>query len=85
MPTLQVRNLPPDLHSKLRERARRERTSMSEVTIRALERELTVMSMDEWVAEAEKLMAGVPRREISVGAALNEARKEYDPDERFDL
>jgi len=71
---LQVKNLPDDLHEKLRARARAQRTTVSELVTQMLRRELSRPSMEEWLAEVRKL----PRHEgIDVVGALDEAREDY--------
>ncbi|SED68335.1 FitA-like ribbon-helix-helix domain-containing protein [Ruania alba] len=78
---LQVRNLPDELHAALRERARSEGMTMSDYVTKVLERDLSKPSLAEWIAEQRR--NNEPRREIDVLAALDAARTEYDPDERF--
>ena len=74
MTNLQVKNLPDDLHDKLRERAQRQHTTISDLVTQLLRRELSRPSMDEWLAEVRKL----PRHEgIDVVGALDEAREDY--------
>jgi len=80
--TLQVKNLPDDLHASLAARARELDVSMSEVVTRALRRELGRPTFDSWVARIRERNDTV--RPIDVEWALDEVRIEYDPDERFD-
>jgi plasmid stability protein len=78
--TLQVKNLPDDLHDALAARAKAEGISMSEYVTRTLRKELTKPTMAEWVANLPRIGTG---RSIDTLAALDAAREEYDPDERF--
>lgn len=79
--TLQVKNLPEELHAALAARAKSEGVTMSEFVKRTLHKELSRPSMAEWV-ERRRAHAG-PLRHIDTLAALDAAREEYDPDERF--
>lgn len=72
MPAIQVRNVPDNLHERLRARARAERMSLSEYVLGVLERDLLVPSPREW---AERLEACEPV-EADVVSALREARSE---------
>lgn len=78
---LQVRNLPDELHAALKERARSERMTMSDYVTKVLRRDLSKPSLEEWIAEQRR--NNEPRREIDTISALDAAREEYDPDERF--
>ncbi len=53
MATLQIKQLPDELHSALRERAQREGTTLSELVTRMLRRELALPSMTEWLASVQ--------------------------------
>ena len=53
MATLQVKNLPDELHAALRERAGSEGTTLSELVTRVLRREIARPSMSSWLAELE--------------------------------
>jgi antitoxin FitA len=81
MGMLQVKNLPEDLHAALADRARREGVSMSEYVTRLLRRDLSRPTMTEWLAEQRD--ASPTTRRIDVVHALDIARLEYDPDERY--
>jgi plasmid stability protein len=54
MKLIQVRNVPDDVHRKLKERAAREGTTMSDIALRELERVANEPSLDEMV---ERIMA----------------------------
>ena len=73
MANLQVRNLPDELHERLRRCAQQRNSSMSAVVLQALEREL------EW-SEWQERLEQRPPLEVSLGsvAALHEARRERD-------
>jgi post-segregation antitoxin (ccd killing protein) len=79
--TLQVKNLPEELHAALAARAKSEGVTMSEFVTRTLHKELSRPTMAEWV-ERRRAHAG-PLRDIDTLAALDAARDDYDPDERF--
>lgn len=49
MSAIQVKNVPEDLHRRLRERAGREGRSLSEYILETLERDLAVPSTREWL------------------------------------
>lgn len=54
MKNLQIRNMPEDLHRRLKERAAREGRSMSELVIREIERSLEKPSLREWLDQVEQ-------------------------------
>lgn len=81
MSTLQVKNLPEELHAALAARAKSEGVTMSEYVKRTLHKDLSRPSMAEWLQGTKKV--GDPERQIDTLAALDAARDEYDPDERF--
>lgn len=74
MPALQVRDLPDDLHRRLRERARDERLSISEYVLDLLERDLALPSRREWLSTVAS------REPVAVDAAsaVNAGREERD-------
>lgn len=76
MSTLQVRNLPVDLHEKLSERSKRLGVSMSEYVTRVLRDDLARPLLDDWVASQR---TDIPLRDIDVAGVLNDVRTEYDP------
>jgi plasmid stability protein len=69
MANLQVKNLPEDLHERLRRAAEASRCTLSEVVLEALEREL---ARRDW----QQRLAGRPKSELGTSAAslLAEAR-----------
>ncbi|MGA8485755.1 MAG: toxin-antitoxin system HicB family antitoxin [Gaiella sp.] len=60
MGNIQIRNVPPELHRKLKERAAREGVSLSELLLRVAEREAARPTVAEMVARLQAL----PRPEI---------------------
>jgi antitoxin FitA len=70
--TLQVKQVPDELYAALRARATTEGTSVSELVLRMLRRELAMPSMAEWLAELHTS----PRRtdDIDVVALLDAIR-----------
>ncbi|WP_029288314.1 hypothetical protein [Cellulomonas sp. HZM] len=77
MATLQVKNLPDELHTQLSARARRQGVTMTEYVTQLLRRDLGRPSMDEWLAAHPPAAV---RRTIDVAAALDDVRVEYAPD-----
>jgi antitoxin FitA len=73
MATLQVKNLPNDLHAQLRARADEEGTTLSELVTRLLRRELAVPSMRQWLAELE---TAPEHGELDTVGAVDAAREE---------
>ncbi|WP_434810879.1 FitA-like ribbon-helix-helix domain-containing protein [Microbacterium sp. bgisy189] len=76
MSTLQVRNLPDELHARLGERAQRLGMSMSEYVTRVLRDDLARPLVEDWAASARAAGQGRP---IDVVGALDGVRVEYDP------
>ncbi len=73
-----MKNLPDDLHEKLRERAREQRTTVSQLVTRILNRELARPSMDQWLAQLDSL----PRadKDVDTQAVLDEIRGPWPDD-----
>lgn len=77
MATLQIKQLPDELHAALRERARREGSTLTELVTRMLRRELALPSMTEWLATVtERPLRG---SDIDVEQLLYEVREDPDP------
>jgi plasmid stability protein len=78
MSAIQIKNVPPELHARLRERARQERRSLSEYTLRVLERDLALPSTREWLRrlEQDEPVAGITSEDIA--SSIREARAERD-------
>ena len=77
MATLQVKNLPEDVHAALRRRAEAEGISLTELVSRALRREAALPSMDEWLAR----LRTPGTRDLDTTAVLDEVRAEPLPGE----
>ncbi len=78
MSAIQIKNVPPELHERLRERARRERRNLSEYTLGVLERDLAVPTTREWL---ERLKQDEPVRDITsedIVSLIHEGRAERD-------
>jgi len=59
MANLQVKNIPDTLHQRLRRYARKHKCTLSEVVLRALERELAQREWHERLAKRTKTDLGV--------------------------
>jgi plasmid stability protein len=75
MAALQVKNMPEDLHDLLRERAEAEGTSISEVVLRALRRELSRPRIQDWLDLVEQ-SAPTKATEESIIRSIRESRAE---------
>ena len=74
MAALQVKNVPEDLHEQLRERAEAEGTSISELVLVAIRRELSRPRMQVWLDEvSHDAPTKVKRRDIV--SAIAESRR----------
>jgi len=49
MSAIQIKNVPPELHQQLRERARREGRNLSDYALDVLRRDLAVPTTREWL------------------------------------
>ncbi len=76
MSTLQIKNLPNDLHDELKRQAARNGETMSAVVTRMIRRELEHRSMSDWVAELRRDHR--PLRDIDTLAALDAVRDEVE-------
>ncbi len=74
MATLQVKNLPADLHAAVAQRARDEHLTMSEFVTRTLRKELSRPSLDSWINSLQG--RDVPARDIDSVAVIDEVRAE---------
>ena len=83
MATLQVRNLPDDVHEVLRRRAARRGISLTALVAAVLAESAAEPTTDEWLADrrARRAGAGVvePAPDVDVLAALDAARDDDDP------
>jgi plasmid stability protein len=75
MSAIQVRDVPPDLHRRLRERAAADRLSLSDYVLKVLERDAGALSTREWLAT---LADREPVRDVDVAGALDGSRSERD-------
>lgn len=69
--TLQVKNLPDELHASLRERAAREGLTLSDYVTRLVRRDLRRPALNEWL---DALTAHPVRAEVDVVALLDQVR-----------
>jgi plasmid stability protein len=78
MSAIQIKNVPPELHERLRIRARREGRNLSEYVLNVLERDLTLPSKREWLEELsrDEPVTGVTSEEIV--NLIHEGRDERD-------
>jgi plasmid stability protein len=74
---IQVKNVSEDLHRRLRERARREGTSLSDYIRETLERDLAVPSTREWL-DRLKEDPGVDVAPGEIARLIEEGRAERD-------
>jgi post-segregation antitoxin (ccd killing protein) len=77
MATLQVKNLPDELHQELANRAQAERTTMSELVTSMLTRELSRPSTRQWVARVRATTVSDPSSKIDSASVLGSLRDEY--------
>ncbi|MCU0314788.1 MAG: type II toxin-antitoxin system HicB family antitoxin [Solirubrobacteraceae bacterium] len=68
MPHIQIKDVPPELHERLREQAAAERVSLSAFLLRELEQIAGLPTVDEWLAQV-RADPGRPRSPVS-GAEL---------------
>jgi antitoxin FitA len=78
MKTLQIRNVPDDVHRRLKARAAREGRSLSEFALSELRRSLERPTWDEWLERVRRdpPVEGLTSEEIV--AAIHEGRAERD-------
>ncbi len=78
MSAIQVKNVPDELHERLRARARAEGRSMSDYVLYLLERDLALPTMREWLErlKEDEPVTGVTSEDILT--ALHEGRAERD-------
>ena len=75
VPAIQVRDVPPDLHRRLRQRAAAERMTLSTYVLRLLERDAGRPSTREWLAS---LTEREPVRDADVIGAVAGSRADRD-------
>ena len=75
MPAIQIRDVPPDLHRRLRERAAADRVTLSAYVLKLLERDAGRRSAREWFAA---LADREPVQDVDVAGALDGSRSDRD-------
>lgn len=78
MSAIQVKDVPTELHERLRERARSEGRSLSEYLLYLIERDLALPTMREWLEglKGDEPVTGISSEDIV--AAIHEGRAERD-------
>jgi hypothetical protein len=78
MGAIQIKNVPPELHERLRERARSEGRNLSEYTLGVLERDLALPTTREWLERLreDEPVHGITSQEIV--DSIREGRAERD-------
>jgi antitoxin FitA len=78
MSAIQVKDVPVELHERLRARARAEGRSLSDYVLYVLERDLAMPTMREWLTQLKQSepVTGVSREDIL--EALHQGREERD-------
>lgn len=78
MSAIQIKDVPPELHERLRERARKQGRSLSQYALGVLERDLAVPATRDWLREMaeDDPVRGISSEEI-VGL-IHEGRGEHD-------
>jgi len=80
MGNLQVKNFPDELHEVLRERARKQGVTLSELVSQVLRREASKPSVEEWLAELDKVP--VREKDIDIEKLMDEIRGPWpEPDD----
>jgi antitoxin FitA len=78
MSAIQIKNVPPELHEQLRERARKQGRSLSDYVRRVIELDLALPTTDEWL---ERIRQREPVRGVSseeIVDLIHEGRRERD-------
>jgi antitoxin FitA len=78
MSAIQIKNVPTELHERLRKRAQREGRSLSEYARDVLERDLALPTTREWLErlKEDELVTGITSEEIV--SLIHEGRAERD-------
>ncbi|MDR1118312.1 MAG: hypothetical protein LBL01_03310 [Bifidobacteriaceae bacterium] len=74
MATIQLRNLPEDMHAQLKTRAKARNQSMTQYLTDLLRRDLDKPSLEDWLEENRRANAGRPPIEISVEEMMQDTR-----------
>jgi predicted nucleic acid-binding protein len=77
---IQVKNVPEDLHAQLRERAAAEGVTVGELILRAIRRELSSRTLEDWFAEVDAL----PLSRRPTQAEIDDAREAMRAERRWD-
>ena len=75
MSAIQVKNVPPEIHQQLRQRAAEENMTVSEYVLNALRRDLELPTQRDWVQRVIKRKP-VKQKGINFAALLREIRDE---------
>lgn len=78
MATLQVKNVPDELYAALKERAREERMSLSEMVLRMLRIELERPSLSAWASRQRHERGSGVAREVDIEALMDDVRGRFD-------
>ena len=78
MAHLQVKNVPDDLYEAVRERAKSEGLTISDLVLRNLRREVEKPSLKEWVATVSARYDGKLPRDIDTQKIMDEVRAEFE-------
>jgi hypothetical protein len=75
---IQIKNVPPELHKRLRERAQRQGSNLSQYALSVLERDVSTPSTREWLdrLEQDEPVTGISSEEIV--NMIHEGRAERD-------
>ena len=78
MSAIQIKNVPPELHQQIRDRARREGRNLSEYVLRLLERDLAKPTTREWLQrlKEDEPVQGITSEDIV--SLIHEGRVERD-------
>ncbi|HEX5309279.1 MAG TPA: hypothetical protein VFW38_09400 [Solirubrobacteraceae bacterium] len=78
MGAIQVKNVPSELHSQLRARARSEGRSLSDYVLDVLRRDLALPTTREWLAQLERDEPVLDVSSEQVAQAIREGRGQRD-------
>lgn len=78
MTAIQIKQVPPGLHQRLRERARERGISLSQYALSVLERDISVPSTREWLQRiaADETVHGLESGEIADAIAAGRAQRD---------
>jgi plasmid stability protein len=78
MGAIQVKNVSPELHARLRARARAEGRSLSDYVLDVLERDLSLPTMREWLDELEQGEPAIGLSSERIVETIRQGREERD-------